>query len=224
MDGAEVWHQRGVTTNHPIGLADIVRIPLAVAHASTVEVRVSGDGRRTRSVTSRASDASRLRCDLDPAGNMSIGPAPGGTVFRPTHDLVVLSAPTLVAGRRHCQRRGRARAAARGARDQSCAGATPRSAPEAFAALLARQHREWSSSQWQISTRGSRLPARGSAAQTRCGRQLADRWERRMPAGSRVDCPATTSRRCGGQLRRPLPISGSPEQPWVHRSADRTTW
>ncbi len=79
LDGDEVWHGTGVTTNYSVGLADVVRLPLN--RAATLEVRVRC------SATSQWVDAPggagevRLRADLTPDGVLHIGPAAGGWAF-----------------------------------------------------------------------------------------------------------------------------------------------
>ena len=75
LDGAPVWRGRGVSTDYSVGLAAVV--PLPAGAAGTVEVRV---GDRAAGTAQLAAGA-RLRADLDPAGTMTVGPAPGGPVF-----------------------------------------------------------------------------------------------------------------------------------------------
>jgi hypothetical protein len=69
-----------VTTNYSVGLADVVRLPLPAGAAPTVEVRTGGTARSTQVTAAAAATGGevRLRCDLDPAGSMTIGPAPEG--------------------------------------------------------------------------------------------------------------------------------------------------
>ena len=78
LDGGQVWHGRGVTTDYSVGLAAVV--PLPSGSGGVLEVRVgsraSGSARFTAS-----GDGSRLRADLDPAGAMTLGPAPEGPIF-----------------------------------------------------------------------------------------------------------------------------------------------
>lgn len=79
VDGEEAWHGTGVTTNYSVGLADVVRLPLPAGTAPTVEVRTGATARSTEvTAAGAASGEVRLRCDLDPAGSMTIGPAPEG--------------------------------------------------------------------------------------------------------------------------------------------------
>lgn len=79
VDGEQAWHGRGVTTNYSVGLADVVRVRLPAGTAPTVEVR-TGDAAGSAEVSAAGAAAGevRLRCDLDPAGSMTIGPAPEG--------------------------------------------------------------------------------------------------------------------------------------------------
>jgi hypothetical protein len=81
VDGKEVWHRQGVTTNYSVGLADVVRVPLPADPEPTVEVRVNGATQATTLSTPAPADEVRLRCDLDPAGVMTIGSAPEGPIF-----------------------------------------------------------------------------------------------------------------------------------------------
>jgi hypothetical protein len=81
VDGTEVWHGSGITTNYSVGIADVVRIPLAAGATPTVEVRV-GDTARSTTVPAPATEGEvRLRCDLDPSGAMTVGAAPEGPIF-----------------------------------------------------------------------------------------------------------------------------------------------
>jgi hypothetical protein len=80
LDGREVWHGRGVTTDYSVGLAAVV--PLPAGAAGTVEVRVGTRAAGSAALGLLASAAGgRLRADLDPAGAMAIGPAPEGPYF-----------------------------------------------------------------------------------------------------------------------------------------------
>ena len=78
LDGARVWHGRGVSTDYSVGLAAVV--PLPPGASGTLEVRVgsraSGSAR-----FSASGDGARLRADLDPAGAMTFGSAPDGPIF-----------------------------------------------------------------------------------------------------------------------------------------------
>jgi len=80
LDGREVWHGRGVSTDYSVGLAAVVPLPVGVV--GDVEIRV---GTRASGVTELSGAASagqtRLRADLDPAGAMTVGPAPEGPIF-----------------------------------------------------------------------------------------------------------------------------------------------
>ncbi|GAA5121591.1 hypothetical protein [Haloechinothrix salitolerans] len=94
IDGEQMWHRNGVSTNYSVGIADVVRLPMPTKAWPTVEVQV---GRRaaTRRVdvgeTARAADGEgvdvgaeagseaprelRLRARIDPAGTLSLGVA-----------------------------------------------------------------------------------------------------------------------------------------------------
>jgi hypothetical protein len=80
VDGREVWHGRGVSTDYSVGLAAFVPLPAGVT--GDVEIRV---GTRASGVTelsgAAAAGQTRLRVDLDPAGAMTVGPAPEGPIF-----------------------------------------------------------------------------------------------------------------------------------------------
>ena len=77
LDGSEVWHGRAVSTDYSVGLAALV--PLPAGASGTLEVRVGT--RATGTATLTAAPGERLRADLDPAGSMTIGPAPEGPWF-----------------------------------------------------------------------------------------------------------------------------------------------
>jgi hypothetical protein len=80
VDGRQVWHDRGVTTDYSVGLAAVV--PLPAGAAGTVEVRVGSRATGSTALSETAAAAGeRLRADLDPAGSMSIAPAPEGPIF-----------------------------------------------------------------------------------------------------------------------------------------------
>jgi hypothetical protein len=81
VDGHDVWHRRGVRTDYSIGLADVVRVPLPVGATPTVEVRVDGTAGTTTLSEPVPADGARIRCELDPGGAMTMGPAPGGPVL-----------------------------------------------------------------------------------------------------------------------------------------------
>jgi hypothetical protein len=79
VDGVPAWQGHGVTTNYSVGLADVVRVPLPAGTVPTVEVRAGTTTASTEvSAAGAAAGEVRLRCDLDPAGSMTIGPAPEG--------------------------------------------------------------------------------------------------------------------------------------------------
>ena len=78
LDGGQVWHGRGVTTDYSVGLAAVV--PLPAGASGTVEVRVGSRASGSARLPPTG-DGCRLRADLDPAGAMTVGPAPEGPVF-----------------------------------------------------------------------------------------------------------------------------------------------
>lgn len=79
LDGREVWHGQGVSTDYSVGLAAVVPLP---ADGETVEVQVgSRAAGAARLADAAAVESGRLRVDLDPAGAMGIAPAPEGPVF-----------------------------------------------------------------------------------------------------------------------------------------------
>lgn len=79
LDGRQVWHHDGVTTDYSVGLAAVVPLPTG---GGTVEVRVGDRAAASASVVDPATSGSgRLRADLDPAGAMAIAPAPEGPIF-----------------------------------------------------------------------------------------------------------------------------------------------
>ena len=77
LDGREVWHGRAVSTDYSVGLAALV--PLPVGASGELEVRVGTRALGTAPLTGTPDE--RLRVDLDPAGAMTIGPAPEGPYF-----------------------------------------------------------------------------------------------------------------------------------------------
>ena len=80
LDGREVWHGRGVSTDYSVGLAAVV--PLPAGATGEVEIRVGTRATGTGALIGPgAAGETRLRADLDPAGAMSIGPAPEGPIF-----------------------------------------------------------------------------------------------------------------------------------------------
>ena len=75
LDGREVWHGGAVSTDYSVGLAGLVPLPHGAAGA--LEVRVG-----TRAIgTATLTAGERLRVDLDPAGAITVGPAPEGPYF-----------------------------------------------------------------------------------------------------------------------------------------------
>ena len=83
LDGRELWHRSGVTTNYSVALAQVVPLPAAEGPAPVLEVRVGDRAQGTRRVelTENAAGEIRLRCDLNPAGAMGLGPAPEGPIY-----------------------------------------------------------------------------------------------------------------------------------------------
>jgi hypothetical protein len=81
LNGREVWHRDGVSTNYSVGLADVVRLASPAGDEGLLEVRV---GRRTASQQvdlQAGAGAGRWRVDIDPSGALALGPAPDGPVF-----------------------------------------------------------------------------------------------------------------------------------------------
>jgi hypothetical protein len=82
LDGREVWHGSGVTTNYSVGLAKVVPLPGSAGPTPVLEVRVGDRAQGTQRVDlTNAAGEVRLRCDLDPAGAMGLGPAPEGPIY-----------------------------------------------------------------------------------------------------------------------------------------------
>jgi hypothetical protein len=80
LDGREVWHGRGVSTDYSVGLAALV--PLPAGATGEIEIRVGTRATGTGALIGPAAGGeTRLRADLDPAGAMSIGPAPEGPLY-----------------------------------------------------------------------------------------------------------------------------------------------
>ena len=77
LDGREVWHDRGVSTDYSVGLAALVPLPAGATGA--LDVRVGTRATGTATLTGAAGE--RLRVDLDPAGAITVGPAPEGPYF-----------------------------------------------------------------------------------------------------------------------------------------------
>ncbi len=90
IDGRQMWHRNGVTTNYSVGIADVVRLPMPTAAWPTVEVQV---GRRSASrqvdvegeTTAARATADpgelRLRARIDPAGSVTLGLASDDTRY-----------------------------------------------------------------------------------------------------------------------------------------------
>jgi hypothetical protein len=82
LDGREVWHGSGVTTNYSVGIATVVPLPAPDGPDPVLEVRVGDRARGTQRVElTTAAGQVRLRADLDPAGAMGLGPAPEGPIY-----------------------------------------------------------------------------------------------------------------------------------------------
>lgn len=97
VDGTQLWHAAGVTTNYSVGIADVVRLPLPESAHPTVEVRVGrrstaqqvdvaaaagGGAADSGGSSGRAAEAGagaggelRLRARIDPAGSLTLGVA-----------------------------------------------------------------------------------------------------------------------------------------------------
>ncbi|WP_147252325.1 hypothetical protein [Blastococcus sp. TF02A-30] len=79
LDGREVWAGTGVSTDWSIGVAAVVPLPVPGGTGGRVEVRVGHRARGTTQLAGAPGTADqRLRCDLDPDGGMTLGPAPEG--------------------------------------------------------------------------------------------------------------------------------------------------
>jgi archaellum component FlaG (FlaF/FlaG flagellin family) len=78
LDGREVWHGRGLTTDYSV---DAAVVPLPSGTAGVVEVRVGSRSSGSASVTGGTATGDRRRVDLDPAGAVMVGPAPEGPYF-----------------------------------------------------------------------------------------------------------------------------------------------
>ncbi|MGH3518322.1 MAG: hypothetical protein ACRDQ7_13065 [Haloechinothrix sp.] len=81
IDGHEVWHRTGVTTNYSVGLADVIRLPAPSSPHATVEVRVRNLVGSQQVDSSATAGELRLRTNIDPAGALNVGAAPEGPVF-----------------------------------------------------------------------------------------------------------------------------------------------
>nr|WP_042180600.1 hypothetical protein [Kibdelosporangium sp. MJ126-NF4]CEL14471.1 hypothetical protein [Kibdelosporangium sp. MJ126-NF4]CTQ88836.1 hypothetical protein [Kibdelosporangium sp. MJ126-NF4] len=74
VDGTRAWRGDRVETNYSVGIAEVVTVPADTG--SIVEVRVRGRAR-----SHRVGGERRLRVDLDPAGELTLGPPRVGDVF-----------------------------------------------------------------------------------------------------------------------------------------------
>ena len=82
VDGREVWHGEGLTTNYSVGLADVVDVPVGTAEQVIVEVQSSDGFASTYPVDFSATRDIRLRYRRDsPSGRAELGPAPEGPLF-----------------------------------------------------------------------------------------------------------------------------------------------
>jgi hypothetical protein len=79
LDGQEVWHRKGVTTNYSVGLADVVRLPWRPSQATTLEVRAHASATSHR--VEAGTDDVRLRADVESGRGLRISPAPEGYRF-----------------------------------------------------------------------------------------------------------------------------------------------
>ncbi|MFC0106376.1 hypothetical protein [Kibdelosporangium aridum] len=74
VDGQEAWRAQRVATNYSVGIAAIATV--SAGAGSTVEVRVRG-----RAKSRRVGGEQRLRVDLEPSGELTLGPPRMGDVF-----------------------------------------------------------------------------------------------------------------------------------------------
>ncbi|MFQ6398595.1 hypothetical protein ACLMAJ_34805 [Nocardia sp. KC 131] len=82
VDGREVWHGAGLTTNYSVGLADVVAVPVEKTGPVSVEVLSRGGGSASYQVDLTAGTGIRLRCQLDPTSKrLELGPAPTEPLF-----------------------------------------------------------------------------------------------------------------------------------------------
>ncbi|MGQ0718161.1 MAG: hypothetical protein ACT4NP_12810 [Pseudonocardiales bacterium] len=79
LDGQEVWHRTGVTTNYSVGRAAVIRLPRHPSRAATLEVRAGASTTSHR--VQAGADEVRLRASVDSSGVVRIGPAPEGYRF-----------------------------------------------------------------------------------------------------------------------------------------------
>lgn len=80
VDGQELWRQDNVSTNWSVGIADVVRVTAPASGSPAVEVRARGAAAVLR-VDASGGGRVRLRANLDPHGDLHLGPATGGPVF-----------------------------------------------------------------------------------------------------------------------------------------------
>jgi hypothetical protein len=81
LDGQEIWHRRGVTTNWSVGIAEVVPLPPSTT-TSRLEVRTHNLSGSASLTPTRDRGEVRLRADIDDAGaGLTVGPAPGGARF-----------------------------------------------------------------------------------------------------------------------------------------------
>lgn len=81
LDGQQVWHREGVTTNYSVGLADVARFPWPPSRSATLEVRVRGSAQSHRVEAAAGAGEVRLRAHLGADGVLTLGPAPEGWIF-----------------------------------------------------------------------------------------------------------------------------------------------
>lgn len=90
IDGKQMWHRNGVSTNYSVGIADVVRLPMPTAAWPTVEVQVGrrSSSRRVDVEEARGAGAGaagepelRLRARIDPAGALTLGEASDETRY-----------------------------------------------------------------------------------------------------------------------------------------------
>ncbi|MEV0292053.1 hypothetical protein [Nocardia sp. NPDC050710] len=82
VDGREVWHGAGLTTNYSVGLADVIDVPVRTTGSVSVEVLSRGGESASYQVDLTAGAGIRLRCRLDPTSKrLELGPAPTAPLF-----------------------------------------------------------------------------------------------------------------------------------------------
>lgn len=79
VDGQEIWRQGNISTNWSVGIADVVRVAAPASGAPTVEVRARGTAAAYR--LGADGERVRLQANLDPNGDLHLGPATGGRAF-----------------------------------------------------------------------------------------------------------------------------------------------